>query len=137
APRVGAPAAAVALLLLAMLPAAIFVNTGTARGRTSIAMSGLTATILLAAALLYAEYRALGELPFDARAHTYGAVVGALIFWHALHVALALLAAVFALARAAARGVMPLHSLAPRVAALFAYYVIGTGAIVRALVCGL
>ncbi len=137
APRVGAPAAAVALLLLAMLPAAIFVNTGTARGRTSIAMSGLTATILLAAALLYAEYRALGELPFDARAHTYGAVVGALIFWHALHVALALLAAVFALARAAARGVMPLHSLAPRVAALFAYYVIGTGAIVLALVYGL
>ena len=137
APDAGTPVLAVAALLLMLVPSAVLANIGTVRARPVLALSGLAATIVLAGVLLYAEYLAIGELPFDVRTHAYGAVVAGMLLWHMLHGALVLLAAGFALARVLARGVVPLHSLAPRVAALFAYYAVGTGALVLAVIYGL
>src|SRR5690606_8232518 len=113
----GAPVLAAAALLSILVPAARSAHIRPVRRRPALALSGLAAMIVLSAVLLYAGYLAIGELPFNVRTHAYGAVVAGMLLWHVLHAALVLLAAGFALARVLARGVVPLHSLAPRVAA--------------------
>jgi cytochrome c oxidase subunit I+III len=134
APDFGAPAVAVAVMSIVMLPAALLANHATANGRALPTAIGLAVMAIVGGAIVYADYLAITELPFDLKAHAYGGVISGLLFWHGLHAALVAGAALFALARGAARGVSAERSLAPRIASLFAYYLVGTGVIVLAVV---
>lgn len=134
APDIGAATIVTILLLAALLPAAVLAHVSVGPGRRLVSAIGLAGIAVLGAGIVAAEYRALEALPFDLQANAYGSVVAALLFWHVLHAALAAAAGAFALARTLVRGLMPERSLAPRIAALYAYYAVVTGAIVLALV---
>src|SRR5690606_12233902 len=114
------------LLTSALLVAAAFAGAGAqagiARGRAPITLVALGALALALVGALAAEWAVLRALPIAPGAHAYGAVTAVLLVFNAVHLAVALSAAVFAAARAATRGVHPQWSLAGRVAALLAYY---------------
>ncbi|MBN1240903.1 MAG: cytochrome c oxidase subunit I [Gammaproteobacteria bacterium] len=134
APSVGAPVVTTALLLALSLPAAWLTTRAVGRGRRALAAVALAAAAVALVLMLLAEDAVIGSLPFRIDVHAYGAVVFAMLVFHAVHAAAALGATLFALARIAARGVDPERTLAARVAALLTFYAAAQGAIVLAVI---
>jgi cytochrome c oxidase subunit I+III len=133
-PILEVPALVGAVLLLACLPAAVAAQRGASSGRPGLALTGLTLTIALFAAALGAGFLAYIGFPFALDSHAYAAAVGSLALCLGLHILLALGSAAFATARVLAVGMTREHSLAVRVAALFAFYTVLQGAIVYAVI---
>src|SRR5690606_15086191 len=123
-----------AALIVLVLAAAIATSQGVQRGRRLLSFAGLAATAILSVAILYTEVLLFQSLPFSFRADAYGAVVVALVTYHALHVAVALVASLFALARISRVGVSADRSLAVRVTSLLTGYMAIQGAIAFSVV---
>ena len=134
APSFDTPAAAAAVLAALSVPAAALVVSGVARSRGALAVPGLAVTAVALGLLLLAESALLRDLSATMRVHAYDATVFALLIFHALHAAAAFGAALFALARIAARGVDAERTLAARVAALLTFYAAVLGGIALAVV---
>ncbi|MEX2495806.1 MAG: cytochrome c oxidase subunit 3, partial [Woeseia sp.] len=126
----GTEAGSCLVLVLLALPAAFASYAGARRGGGFLATAGLLLSAGLAALLLYAEYLLFQSLPFTVRSDAYGAVVAALGTWHAFHVAMGLVAALFALLRMVRRGMSAERALALRVSALMNAYIAVQGLLV-------
>lgn len=134
APVMGGAAVVSAVLIVLTLPAALAAQVGTGHGTRGLAAIGLVAAAALSASLLYAEYLVFDALPFSVRDDAYGAIVAALGTFHALHVALALLASLYALLRILRHDFTAERTLAPRIAALLTGYAAAQGIVVFAIV---
>ena len=103
---------------------------GASSGRPGVALIGLALTVVLSAAMLAAGFQAYLGFPFAIDSHASAPMVSSLALCLALHALLVLGAAGFAIARILVVGMTREHSLAVRVAALFAFYTVLQGAIV-------
>ncbi len=127
-------AGVVAGLISASALAALIVQRGAQRSSLESTYIGLGASAAILAGLLYAEYALFLSWRFDVKSHAYGAVIAALGVFHAVHVAMALIAVLFAAARSYRRGISAERSLAVRVAALFTWYAAALGAVSFAVI---
>ena len=126
----GVPEVAVGVLLAFALAGTYATDWSERIGHRSGVRLGLGFTIIAFGGLLAAEIIAYQTLPFDVSGHAYTALIGAFGLCHALHVALALGATIFALGAQLFAGVSPRRHLSRQIATLFSYYTIGQGGIV-------
>jgi hypothetical protein len=79
-----------AALVAAAVPATLLTHRAATTGNRQLASAGLALSLGVAAALLRAAWAVFGALPFALGSHAHGAIVGLLLIYRGLHVALEL-----------------------------------------------